>query len=139
MWVGFTFFSSSLAYDVGDPSGVNEPFCNSSVQCLLTFWSTGLFSGGTNDLTGQISYRQSPGYFLGIFFYNFIAFIIINTIFSNIFTGLITDSFGSNREKRKHSDYDKNNLCYICDYSRTTASLQGKSFEKHKNYYLLIP
>ncbi len=134
MWIGFSLFSKNFVYEVTDEATgevIQEPFCNSSFQCLLTFWSTGLFSGGTSDMTGLVSYKQSPNIFLQMFLYNFMAFILVNTIFGNIFTGLITDAFGGHREKTEHFEEDRDNLCYICDFSRATASVKGINFNAH--------
>ena len=95
-------------------------------------------------MTEQLSFKNNPNAYMQMFLFNFCAFILVNTIFGNIFTGLITDAFGSHREKTQHFEDDKENLCYICDYSRTVASVQGVNFEEHqqkhdiKNYIKFI-
>ncbi len=134
MWIAFTLFSKLFEYEVINGQNENlgiEPFCNSSFQCLMSFWSTGLFSGGTDGMTNLVSFRNNYGIFIAIFIYNLFAFIIINTIFSNIFTGLITDAFGSHREKTTLYKEDKENLCYICNLDKTDASIKGINFKSH--------
>ncbi len=142
MWIAFVAFENLFTYDVLEyrystlvELDEKEPFCYSSIQCLLMFWSTGFFEGGTNELTGLLSYKERPGLFVAVFIYNFFAFIIINTIFSNVFTGLTTDAFGSFRDQSEHDEYDRENKCYICDFSRKMAATNAVDYNKHTNHH----
>ncbi len=139
MWISFQGFSELFTLSVIDKDNnelpESEPFCYSSIQCLLLFWSNGFFSSGTNDLTDLLSFKNHPGLFFGMFFYNMVAFIVINTIFANIFTGLIADAFNANREQTEHDEDDRDNVCYICDLTRYNASLKGIDFEDHTHQH----
>ncbi len=135
MWIAFSFFSSHFSYEVvnnnNEPLPAEEPFCYSSFQCLFAFWSKGLFGSGTSDMTNLASFKEDTGFFIGMFLYNFLGFIIINTIFSNVFTGLITDAFSNHREITEQFNDDRENFCFICDYSKEDASIDGVNFNEH--------
>ncbi len=135
MWVAFQHFSQLfkkpvIDFKTGVPLG-DESFCNSSVQCSMVYWSKGLFSQGTDDLIDMVSFKNTPGPFVGLFFYNFVSFVLINTIFGNIFTGCITDAFGDYREKTEKKIYSRKNKCYICDLDREVATEKVINFKVH--------
>ncbi len=135
MWLAFEFFPNMFESEVIDYNSgeyIKEKFCTSSIQCAMIFWSNGLFDGGTDELMDMVSFRKNPGRFVGLFFYNFFAFVLIDTIFANIFTGCITDAFAAHREKTEAKIYARDNKCFICDLDREEAVERIINFEKHK-------
>ena len=136
MWIGFLAFSELFSYETVDRNNngfeEKEQFCSSSIQCLLVFWNTGLFKEGTEELMNRVSYKYHPGLYVGIFFYNMVSFIIIHTVFANVFTGLTSDAFSSFREISDAEKEDKETKCYICDLTASDAIVNGIDFEKHK-------
>ena len=61
---------------------------------------------------------------IGIIFYHLSAFIIINTILSNVFTGLISNGFDDYYEKYEQKQDDiENKAIYICNLSKNKTDL----------------
>ena len=80
MWIGFVGFNQLFTYGVIDSNNEEmevEPFCTSSVQCLLLFWSTGFFEAGTNEMIELLSYKDNPGLFIGILVF-FVWYLLIS-------------------------------------------------------------
>ena len=78
-----------------------------------------------------ISFARNPWFSIGIFFYHLSAFLIINTILSNVFTGLITNGFDNYYEKSEEKHNDIENRCYICNLSKNKADKKGINFKNH--------
>ena len=57
---------------------------------------------------------------------------MINTIFANIFTGLITDAFGENREKAWSNEIDKEERCFICQITKSECINSHIDFNDHR-------
>ena len=133
MWIAFVGFFNLFEFDVIDKEGnsYSETFCSSSIQCLLIFWSTGYINSGTNDMFNTISFARNPWFSIGIFIYHLSAFLFINTILSNVFTGLITNGFDDYYEKSEEKHNDIENRCYICNLSKNKADLKGINFNRH--------
>ncbi len=131
MWTAFLFFPQLINTNAINEDGEEidtESYCNSSLQCLVYFITHGIFDNGTNGLFDTISFYQSSGFFIIIFFYNFAAFILIGIIFQNIFTGLITDSFAENHRKEVHNPlYYFYCLCYLFTKDREDFTTKEKS------------
>jgi hypothetical protein len=133
MWIAFVGFFDLFEFDVIDKEGnsYSETFCSSSIQCLLIFWSNGYFNSGTNEMFNTISFARNPWFSIGIFIYHLSAFLFINTILSNVFTGLITNGFDDYYEKSEEKHNDIENRCYICNLSKNKADLKGINFNRH--------
>jgi hypothetical protein len=139
-WVGFLFLPHLFKFEVvnkhnefivdENQENIEEHVCSSSIQCILYFLNFGLSSGGALDLN-LISFKNNYGYYLRQFFFNMFLFLFINMIFSNIFLALITDAFGEMREKAWDNERDKNNVCFICDLSRSDCINQNIDFKNH--------
>ncbi len=145
MWIGFQFFPALHTYEVvdmdnqavevdedgsGNMINVQEPYCYSSIQCLIMYLGPGLWDG-VDDLTEQLSFKMHGGIALGIFFFNIAAFLLMDAMLSNVFTSLITDAFGDQREITDKIAKDKNELCYICNLENNDAASQGIDFVQH--------
>jgi len=52
---------------------------------------------------------------------------------ANIISGIMLDAFGSLRDQTNALQYDKDNMCYICNVTRYTLEKQKKSFKEHIN------
>ena len=63
MWFGFMFFGNLFAFDTVNSKNepvATEPFCTSSIQCLLFFINFGIRSGGgIGDLLGMQSFKDN--------------------------------------------------------------------------------
>ena len=135
MWTGFLFFGNLFKVDTinsnNDPVAT-EPFCSSSVQCILFFINYGIRSGGgIGDLLGTPSFKDNYAFFLKIFVYEIFFHLCIVMIFANVFLGLIADAFGELREVAWMKENDKNNICFICQIDSDTCAIKGIDFEEH--------
>ena len=135
MWTGFRFFSDLFKVDTINAQNepvATEPFCTSSIQCLLYFINYGIRSGGgVGDLLGTPSFKDDYWFFMKIFFYEILFHLIIVMIFANVFLGLIADAFGELREAAEVKSNDKENICFICQINSDDCANKGIDFEEH--------
>ena len=135
MWTGFLFFSDLFKVDTINAQNepvATEPFCTSSIQCLLYFINYGIRSGGgVGDLLGTPSFKDDYWFFMKIFFYEILFHLIIVMIFANVFLGLIADAFGELREAAEVKSNDKENICFICQINSDDCANKGIDFEEH--------
>ena len=109
-----------------------EPFCHSSLQCLLVLISYGTRSGGgIADNLPQLSYKNDYNMFIAKFFYDMSFFIIVIMIMGNITFGIIVDSFGGLRDETYNYENDKDNKCFICQITRDGCLLKSIDFDSH--------
>ena len=135
MWIAFLSFGNLFKVDTinsyNDPVST-EPFCTSSIQCLLFFMNYGIRSGGgIGDLLGTPSFKDNYYFFLQIFFYEIFFHLIIVLIFANVFLGLIADAFGELREVAWAKDNDIHNICFICQIDADSCAIKGIDFNEH--------
>ena len=135
MWTGFLFFSDLFKFDTINSQNElvsTEPFCTSSIQCLLFFINYGIRSGGgIGDLLGTPSFKDNYWFFMKVFFYEILFHLIIVMIFANVFLGLIADAFGELREAAETKINDKENICFICQINSDECAIKGIDFEEH--------
>jgi hypothetical protein len=111
---------------------VEEPFCNSSIQCFFYITQYGLTAGGgVGETLDKVSFKESPGIFVLRFFYDVIFFSFVTLILFNIFTGIIVGAFAELRDKTNKNEEDRNNRCFICQLSRDDCLKQNKDFDSH--------
>ncbi|MCQ2818501.1 MAG: ion transporter, partial [archaeon] len=138
MWISFQWFAELHTYEVVNMDngeaydGENEPFCYSSVQCMLTYLGPG-FWDGVPSLSEQISYKEDPGRAIALFFFKIFAFLLMDAMLSNVFTSLITDAFSEQRDETDANVHDKEELCYICNLDSNGAAAEGIDFNKHRD------
>jgi len=123
-------FEEVLEYQSGQY--ITEPFCHSSLQCLLIMISYGTRAGGgIGDILPVASFKNSTKMFIGRFIYDMTFQIIVIMIMGNITFGLIVDAFGELRDDTYNYENDKNNICFICQLSRDGCLLKNIDFDKH--------
>lgn len=59
---------------------------------------------------------------LSTFISDTLYFIFMSILFTNIISGIMTDTFAEMRDKRNFIETDKKNRCYICGIERTTVN-----------------
>ena len=122
-------------YDYKTGSYITEPYCHSSIQCLLVLISYGTRSGGgIGDALPIVSYKNSTKMFIGRFIYDMTFFIFIINIMGNVTFGLIVDTFGELRDETYNNENDKNNKCFICQISRDGCLMKNIDFNSHIKY-----
>lgn len=61
--------------------------------------------------------------------------MLVKTILLNIIFGIIIDTFAELRDKKKKTDIDIKNVCFICNIDRGTFDRETEEgFEVHINY-----
>ena len=136
MWFGFLFFGNVFSFTTVNPNNEElstvEPFCTSSIQCLLFFLNFGIRSGGgIGDMLNMASFKDNYSFYLKIFFFEIFFHLCIVMIFANVFLGLIADAFGELREVAWAKENDKNNICFICQIDSDTCGIKGIDYEEH--------
>ena len=112
----------------------HEPFCHSSVQCLLVLINYGTRSGGgIGDKLPTLSFKNDYNNYISRFFYDMSFYIIVIMVMGNITFGLIVDSFGSLRDETYNYEKDKEDKCFICQISRDGCLLKSIDFNSHVN------
>ena len=137
-WLGFFFFKDFFVSDeiLESSSGalISEGFCYSSVQCYLYYISLGTRSGGgIGDSISAVSYQKDFKMFIARFFHDMLFFIIVNLILGNVFLGIIIDTFGELRDAQFENEYDRKNICFICQLSSDACLTRNIDFDKHVN------
>ena len=136
MWFGFLFFGNVFSFTTVNPNNEElstvEPFCTSSIQCLLFFLNFGIRSGGgIGDMLNMASFKDNYSFYLKIFFFEIFFHLCIVMIFANVFLGLIADAFGELREVAWAKENDKNNICFICQIDSDTCGIKGIDYDEH--------
>ena len=137
-WLVIYYFKDS--YDFGEvleyESGayINEPFCYSSLQCLLIMINHGTRVGaGMGDDLPVTSFKNDFNIFIARFFYDMTYYLFVSMIMGNVTFGLIVDSFGGLRDETYNYENDKENVCFICQLTRDGCLLKSIDFENHVN------
>ena len=138
-WLSIFYLQNSIifeeAFEYTSGQNINEPFCHSSVQCLLMLISYGTRSGGgIGDDLPVISFKNEFNIFVSRFFYDMTFYIFVIMIMGNVTFGLIVDSFGALRDESYKYENDKNNICFICQISRDGCLLKNINFDTHIKY-----
>ena len=87
--------------------------------------------GGIGDQIPKISFINSPGYFISGFFYNITFHIIIIWMMTNMFFGIIVDTFADLRENNLKIENDKNDVCFICQLDKDGIVKRKMEYNKH--------
>ena len=137
MWFSYFYFSDFFHFDqILDREShekIPEPFCYSSLQCLLFMIQKGITQGGgIGEVIDKVSYYHDIPFFIMRFFYDMLFFIIIILILGNVFLGIIVDTFGQLRDDNYYRENDMNNICFICQLSRDNCLIRNIDFQKHK-------
>jgi hypothetical protein len=137
MWFSYFYFSDFFNFDqILDREShekIPEPFCYSSLQCLLFMIQKGITQGGgIGEVIDKVSYYHDIPFFIMRFFYDMLFFIIIILILGNVFLGIIVDTFGQLRDDNYYRENDLNNICFICQLSRDNCLIRNIDFQKHK-------
>ena len=138
-WLSIFYLRSSFdfgkVFEYASDEEIYEPFCHSSVQCLLMLISYGTRSGGgIGDDLPLVSYKNEFNIYVSKFFYDMSFYIFITIIMGNVTFGLIVDSFGALRDKSYKYENDKNNVCFICQISRDRCLIKNIDFDYHVKY-----
>jgi hypothetical protein len=135
-WIAI--FNLGETFDFGDifeyksAQYITEPFCHSSLQCLLVLINYGTRSGGgIADNIPVVSFKNDINMFISRFFYDMTFYILIIMIMANITFGLIVDSFGGLRDETYSYENDKENVCFICQLTRDGALINNIDFDNH--------
>ena len=125
-------FDFGEIYDYQTGQYITEPFCHSSMQCLLVLINFGTrCGGGAGEVLPTVSYKNSTNMFIGRFIYDMTFFIFVSTIMGNVTFGIIVDTFGELRDETYNYENDKNNKCFICQISRDGCLLKNINFNNH--------
>jgi hypothetical protein len=135
-WLSIFYLQNSIdfgeSFEYSSASEINEPFCHSSVQCLMMLISYGTRSGGgIGDQLPIISFKNEFDIYVSRFFYDMSFYILVIMIMGNVTFGLIVDSFGALRDESYQYENDKNNICFICQLSRDGSLLKNINFDSH--------
>ena len=101
--------------------------CTSYFQCFLYLFNDGLRAGG---VPFEPKIGSQPG-FWSEFIYSWIFYFLIILIILNIINGIIVDTFQDLKEKNSKIAEEKQNICFICQLSRSQFESKGLDFNYH--------
>ena len=134
-WISMFYMRKTFVfediYDYKTGKYISEPFCHSSIQCLLVLINYGTRGGGIADYLPDLSYKDNIKMFVGKFFYDITYCIFVTMIMGSVIFSLIVDTFGELRDESYNYDYDKKNICFICQISRDGCLLKNIDFNSH--------
>jgi len=110
--------------------------CSSALECFLNYLDLGLrLGGGIGDSNPRISYKfdTKTNYFNKLF-WDILFHILINLILSNIFFGVIVDTFNELKSIEDIKNNDNLNKCFMCDKERQDINFLNKNFDEHRKY-----
>ena len=58
-------------------------------------------------------------------------FVLIVLVLGNVFLGIIVDTFSQLRDENYNKEYDKKNICFICQLNRDDCLSRNIDFNKH--------
>ncbi|KAL4426931.1 hypothetical protein ABPG74_012931 [Tetrahymena malaccensis] len=97
----------------------DEKTCNSMLSCMITLTLSGVV--GNSNTHWEFS----------TFITDTVYFVFMSILFTNIISGIMTDTFAEMRDKRNFIESDKKNRCYICGVERATLEKKDLIFEEH--------
>ena len=135
-WISIFYLRNSIdfgkSFEYSSASEIDEPFCHSSVQCLLMLINYGTRSGGgIGDQIPVVSFKNEFNIFIYRFFYDITFYIFVILVMANVTFGLIVDSFGALRDESYKYENDQKNKCFICQITRDGCLLKNIDFDSH--------
>ena len=107
----------------------NGAECYDLLSCWLTIIHEGMRSGDVGNSLTPLTRMDSMYY--GKMLYAFTFWMVVITIFLNLFFGIIIDTFGELRGAEDERLADENSVCFICGIDRATFDRNGVSFSQH--------
>jgi len=107
--------------------------CDTLFSCFVYTMNYGYRSGGGIADLLQDPETNSDGFSItvGRFFFDISFFLIITTILTAIFSGIVIDAFGAIRDKYSAVIEDMNSSCFICGLENTLFERHAEGFSKH--------
>ena len=135
IYIFSTIAFSLLSKDfIHENEGNQENTCGSLFFCFLSHLEFGIRTdGGIGEYIAKLSFIDTPGYFMGMFFFQFIFYIITIVIMLAVIGGSVIDTFAELRDKSRKDLNDLNNKCFICHGNRDEIEKGGEVFEEHIN------
>lgn len=119
--VSFIYFQSYYDAEV-------NMFCDDLLHC---FFSTVYFGiragGGIGDFLVQANQQD----YWTRMIYDMFFYIVIIVVMLNIVFGIIIDTFGDLRDRKREAEEDINNVCFICGQDRNIIDLRGEGWMQH--------
>jgi len=102
--------------------------CDNLQTCFSTTLNHGIRIGG--GIGEAMRYPSIEDYYARMAF-DLLFFIVIIIVLLNILFGIIIDTFGELRDKKRTLDEDMTNICFICGQSRSLIDVKGEGWEEH--------
>lgn len=131
--VGFLAFEDNYCDNPEDESAdCSEYYCDTLISCVgYTLYYGVRAGGGIGD--NLVSVNKTSNLYNWRQVFDLLFFIIVTIILLNIIFGIIIDTFGELRDKRKKIEEDINNICIICGKEKFEFELRGSGWKEHVN------
>jgi hypothetical protein len=134
IWAAWGFFYDNKRFV--DVTNYDEPvfLCETLAYCYLYSISVGIRKhDGIARFLPFRSFFINPGGYTQATFFNLIFFLLVTIIMMHVIFGIIIDTFRVLRGEAFHNDYDKANICFICDAKKDGLEKKGFNFYEHCN------
>lgn len=119
--VSFIYFQSYYDAEV-------NMFCDDLLHCFFSTVYFGIRAGGG---IGDFLVQANPRDYWTRMIYDMFFYIVIIVIMLNIVFGIIIDTFGDLRDRKREAEEDINNVCFICGQDRNIIDLRGEGWMQH--------
>lgn len=106
--------------------------CDNLRNCFSTTLNHGIRIGG--GIGEAMTYPSIEDYYARMAF-DLLFFIVIIIVLLNILFGIIIDTFGELRDKKRELDEDMNNVCFICGQNRSLIDVKGEGWAEHTKHF----
>ncbi|CAD8080090.1 unnamed protein product [Paramecium sonneborni] len=141
------YYYSLLIYDFYSEDSNYSQYCQSLLQCFsfildVTFKKDGGSTGYVAASDGISSTYANPDFRFGILnFWEFCYYFFVISLTYSIFTGLILDSFGADREEAEELETDIKEFCLVCGIDKSiiekkTKHKKGFRFHVKNEHYV---
>ena len=131
----FFLYKNFIFNDIFDYKNNNyrkEAFCSSLIQCFLFYLDYGIRTQfGIGDTLGKITYKYDTVTFILRWVQDLINYFLTIEVMRFLFLGVITEVFAELRNKNYQIEFDKNNICFICQISRDQCLEKNIDFQEH--------
>ncbi len=87
--------------------------------------------GNIGEVLPKRNFNTDTPYHIARFFHNFFNFVLVWLILVSILFGIVIDTFAELREASQIIEYDKKNVCFICEKRRDQLEKDNINFNQH--------
>ena len=124
----YIFSAYSLMFFAKYYKANESMLCDNLRTCFSTTLNHGIRIGG--GIGEAMTFPSIEDYYARMFF-DLLFFVVIIIVLLNILFGIIIDTFGELRDKKRELEEDMNNVCFVCGQNRSLIDVKGEGWVEH--------